>query len=297
MQAPGLGGGKVLDSGGGRSLSSKSKTLRSPAFCLAANCFQSLLWKNALHSARVFEPLSMSIQVSHGHLFPRADMYEAHSSALHSHPEKYRRRRWSNGGENKGGEANLTSTSYWGLSGEGIILGCHRKMQRNWWLLFAPVARNATPSVSKHYDRRLPAEKRPLRMAVSATTPCFFRVPFPRWMKTTRRKYPRRVPRPAPIFLWTFIIQTGKKMPKLRKLSWLTECDSVGLLRREWHSKEASACVGGKIYSRRECGTGNNPTDARANNFNSSMVPRHPRIFFLFLPRSAHALPAPEPRG
>lgn len=69
-------------------------------------------------------------------------------------------------------------------------------------------------------------------------------------------------------------------MPKLRKLSWLTECDSVGLLRREWHSKEASACVGGKIYSRRECGTGNNPTDARANNFNSLMVPRHPWIFF-----------------
>lgn len=200
MQAPGLGGGKVLDSGGGRCLSSKSKMLRNPAFCLAANCFQSLLWKTALHSARVFEPLSMLIQVSHGHLFPRADMYEAHSSALHSHPEKSRRRRWSNGGENEGGEANLTSTSYWGLSGEGIILGCHQKMQRNWWLLFAPVARNVTPSVSKHYDRRLPAEKRPLRMAVSATTPCFFRVPFPDGWKQRGENTPAESPAPPPSF-------------------------------------------------------------------------------------------------
>lgn len=32
MQAPGLGGGKVLDSSGGRGLSSKSKMLHNPAF-------------------------------------------------------------------------------------------------------------------------------------------------------------------------------------------------------------------------------------------------------------------------
>lgn len=105
MQAPGLDGGKVLDSGGGQSLSSKSKMLCNPAFFPAANCFQSLLWKNALHSARLFKPLSMLMQVSHGHLFPRADMCEAHSSALHSHPKKSWCRRWSSGGGTEGREA------------------------------------------------------------------------------------------------------------------------------------------------------------------------------------------------
>lgn len=179
-QVPSLGGGRILDSGGGWSRSTKSKMLRSPAFCLVATCSQPSLWKNALLSAcNSWTFLSVDAGVTWSALPTcRQGAFERtpHSPREISNPQV--EQRW----RDEGGAANLTSTSYWGPSREAIILGCLRKMQRNWWLLVPPVACNATPSVPKHDDRRLPAEKRPLRMAVSATTPGFFHIPFhDRW--------------------------------------------------------------------------------------------------------------------
>lgn len=80
MQVRCLGGGKILDSGGGRSLRSKSKMLGNPAFCLVATCFQPSLWKNVQHSASILQPFSALIQVTHGQLLPHAD--KAHLNAL-----------------------------------------------------------------------------------------------------------------------------------------------------------------------------------------------------------------------